>query len=39
MTDLFFVAAATKNRLPGNSKDFGNDKPHGQATATFSALI
>jgi hypothetical protein len=31
--------SATKNRLPGNAKDLGNDKPYGQATATFRTLI
>ena len=38
-TDLFFVAAATKKRLPGNAKDLDNDEPHGQAAATFRTLI
>jgi hypothetical protein len=31
--------SATKNRLPGNAKDLGNDKPYGQATATLRTLI
>jgi hypothetical protein len=34
-TDLFFVA----ERLPKNAKDLDNDKPQGQATATFRTLI
>jgi hypothetical protein len=36
-TDLFFVAAATKKRLPGSAKDLDKDKPRGRATATFRA--
>jgi hypothetical protein len=34
-TDFFFVAAATKKRLPENAKDLGVDKPHGRATNTL----
>jgi hypothetical protein len=34
-TDFFFVAAATKKRLPENAKDLGVDKPHGRATTTL----